>query len=251
MKDLKKWQQRMINRVLGGMHDRISELSALVIDFHAPTIWLDFLNADTQDSESMWPVYREFTRFIQTLKEQHECSMEITEMKLLSKDQFLERYPVELQGDAEKLHAGMKEIIDEDKAHLIGSMVRYIGEEPPRRTRKQKEERSRAEDILKRGADIPPVSFTMGLQPIDEYDEEYTYIANLHTPSAGHRNFWLSIIMDGMVTLSCNHERGEIMVRRCAAPDCRKYFVPTSRSHGQKYHSTTCRSRHNMQMRRS
>lgn len=40
--------------------------------------------------------------------------------------------------------------------------------------------------------------------------------------------------------------------RSCAAPDCKKLFIRNwgSRAHGHIYHSTSCRSRHNMQRRR-
>lgn len=44
----------------------------------------------------------------------------------------------------------------------------------------------------------------------------------------------------------------EQKLRICAAPDCDKIFLPhPKRITAQKYHSKTCRSRHNMQKRRS
>ena len=33
----------------------------------------------------------------------------------------------------------------------------------------------------------------------------------------------------------------------CGAPDCKKIFIRKAHSHAQRYHSKSCRSRHNMQ----
>ena len=245
-----KAQAEMIEDILDQMHDRIQELSAIIIQGYAPTLWLDFLNADPQDPESMWPVYRGYVKFVQLLRTQNDCSKDIKEAKLLTKAEFLERYPVELQADAEKLHRGMKEVIDEGKTHVIASIIRYIGEDAPVPIKKPAGDPDQIREILTKGAYIPPESFTIGLEWPDQDNQEYGYLVSLHTPGINQPNFWLSIIYTGMTTQSYNPEKDAIIVRRCEAPDCRKYFLPAPHGRGQRYHSKSCRSRHNMQKRR-
>jgi len=241
----------MFDRILYSIFHRTSELSAMIVGLYAPNLWLEFLNANPRDGESMWPVYVEFTSFMEALKAQHSLSRELIEMKLLSEEEFLETYPLELQEDAEKLHGGMKYVIDDNKVDIFNALVRPIPESDAdedevrfwlRDVESRQAERAEAERTLTRGASLPELFFTASFESTEEAG---LYEIHLHTPSANHKSFWLSVIYEGMVTLS--HRAGKIITRRCAAPDCRKYFVPTPHSHGQKYHSKTCRSRHNMQ----
>lgn len=252
MRKLTKREQRLLARIINKMKLRSEELNAMLISLYAPDLWLDFLNADPRDSDSMWPVYMGYIRFIESLRDENSCSREIEEMMLLSKGEFLEHYPLELQEDAEKLHKGMKRVIDEGHVELISAVTRFMPEtlmdeeELEFSTRHlDDEEYSKALAVLTNGADIPDASFTASLVPAESPD---IYKMHLHTHSADHRNFWLFVILDGMLISSCRGH--EMAVRTCAAPDCGRYFVPASHAHGQKYHSTTCRSRHNMQKRR-
>ena len=210
----------------------------------APMLWLDFLNADPHNSQSMWTIYREFARSVEDLrdwmaKEGYPDVEDMKDMKLMSKEEFLERYPGELQSDAEKLHTGMRETIDQDRADVIKALVRS----------RDKDELSRAKETITKGIHVPPLRLTIdvvntGLSGINAGESNQM---QLHTPEADHPNFWLAVILGGMLS-SCKD--GKINVRRCAAPDCQKYFVPYPRGRAQKYHSSTCRNRHNTQKRR-
>ena len=88
---LTKKAQRQLDKALARLERGVNELSALIIDFYAPTLWLDFLNADPKDRNAMWPVYSGFTEFIRVLKERHSCSRNLMETRLLSKSEFLKR----------------------------------------------------------------------------------------------------------------------------------------------------------------
>lgn len=242
---LTKRAQRQLDKALDKLERGINELSALILDFYAPTLWLDFLNANPRNARSMWPVYRGFIDFIKVLKEQHSCSGDLRGMKLLSKAEFLEQYPLELQKDAEGLHKGMKEVIDKGDPAPIRALITEMDEEKTiKLTERRLQKISEAEAAIKNGADIPPLSFTIGIEWAEE-NGDYFKLAQLHTTAADHKNFWLAVIYEEMITKS--YGDSEIIVRQCAAPDCRKYFLPESRSHNQRYHNKTCRSRHHMQ----
>jgi len=46
-------------------------------------------------------------------------------------------------------------------------------------------------------------------------------------------------------------QEGKRDIRQCAAPDCKKLFIPTPRGHQQKYCSVRCRTRiHKRKMRK-
>lgn len=242
---LAKKAQQQLDKALARLERSTNELSALIMDFYAPTLWLDFLNADPKDRKAMWPVYRGFTEFIRVLKERHSCSGDLTGTRLLSKSEFLKQYPLELQEDAERLHEGMREVIDSGDPSPIRTLIMEMDqEEPVKLTEKRRREISEAEAAITNGAHIPRVSFTTGIELVEEDGERYQ-LAQIHTPAANHKNFWLAVIYERFVTASYND--GKITVRLCAAPDCLKYFVPEPRSHNQRYHSKRCRNRHHMQ----
>lgn len=248
---LKELQQ--LDRAIDRIEDGSSELSATLIRGFASTLWLNFLNADPSDAGAIWFVYKEFTRAIEDIKDWiiekgHSYSESIRDIKLLPKEEFLELYPLEMQSDAQKLHGGMSEIIDEERAHVVGILIRPMDQEPPERTEEWQKKHSEAEQILTRGADIPPSFFTMVTKPIEQpsgkYSMERQLELHLPTAAADHRNLWLSIIVEGMTILA--YKDGEITARRCAAEGCGKFFVPTSRGHAQKYHSKACQNREYM-----
>ena len=236
---------QQINNAIDLIEEGSSELSSLIIYGFAPTLWIDFLNSDPQDDESMWHVYRGFITSIERLKdwivkEGHTYSKEIREMKPLSKDEFLDQYHAKLRTDAEKLHSGMREIIDNGRVDMVLAVVREIRDRT-RRTKKQRQEHDAVEEIITKGAAIPPLFFTMVTELYEE-NGKYSRRLQLHTPAVNHPSFWLSIIHEGMLISSCWN--GKIIARRCAAPDCRKYFIPHPRNRSQMYHSRTCRNRH-------
>jgi len=244
----------ILNRAIDKIEEGSNELTAMLVDKMGRTLWLDFLNAHPEDALSIWPVYRGFIEFMNAVKgtvteQGFSCGKDIQDMELLSKSEFLERYPAELQGDAEKLHSGMKRVIDEDMPEIISWLVRYIDEDPLKMTKKRQRKKEWAKEVITGGALIPPAAFTM-LPCLNEVDGGYTQGAQLYTPSCKHPNFWLSIIYEGILTLSYNPEKGGMQVQRCAAPDCRLYFVPAYRSHDHKYHSKSCQKRHYMQIYR-
>ena len=58
------------------------------------------------------------------------------------------------------------------------------------------------------------------------------------------------VLLKAILLLRPDYDVDRDRPRECHAPDCDKIFFPASRGHGQLYHSTTCRSRHNMQKRK-
>lgn len=240
-----------MNRAMVKITEGSHVLTAILMEKLGGTLWVDFLNADPADSRAMWAVYLEFVRAMKTLKRiitEMGVSYidDIRDMELLSKAEFLERYPEKLQKDAEKLHSGMKMVIDKDMVEILGCLVKDIDEEPLRMTKKLQEKRRIAEDTLTGEADMPELFFTIlpRLKQVDGgyHDEE----AELYIPSCEHTNFWLSVITEGMITQSYDLQSGQIRVKRCAGKDCRRYFVPAYRSHDQQYHSTSCHKKHYM-----
>lgn len=189
-----------------------------------PRLWLDFLNGNPEDSDSMWVIYKEFARAMEDLRdwlvqEGHEYDHEMDDMNILSKGDFREKYPSELQNDARKLHSKMRSIVDEEKADIELSMADYISSE-----------------------DIPPSWFTVIVTDLMASDAKGkpVYKTELRTPGVGLSSFWLSVILGSMVSSYKSGSPG----RRCADPKCGKYFIPSSRSHGQLYHSGRCQNRH-------
>ena len=191
----------------------------------APTLWVDFLNAEPKKSNSMWLIYKQFARSIEDLKdwiEKEGHSLDTNDMKLLTKAEFLEQYPEKLQEDAERFHLSMMEIIDKKKNDI-------------------EIEKSLSNDIH-----MPSPFYKITATNQNNHVAELIDLPHeLSFPDAEHPNFWLTIIQGGMLL---NYREGTI-AHRCAAPDCQKYFIPSSRSHGQKYHSPTCQNRHYMNKR--
>jgi hypothetical protein len=244
----------LINKSIDKITEGGHEFSAMLIAQFGAAAWLEFLNADPVNPDSMWPAYMEYTRFIDAIKglvteQGYSYSRNIEEMELLSRDEFLRCYPAKLQTDAQKIHAGMKKVIDEDMPDVMVHMVRYVDEPPQRTTKKRQEKYRMAEEILTGGAVIPPSSFTI-LPCLIEENGRYVEGAQLYTPSCQHPNFWLSVISEAMTFLAYDPGIGEIRVERCEAPDCQRYFVPAYRSHDQRYHSKSCQKRHYMQIYR-
>lgn len=249
-----RYSQRNIdqlNRATAKITEGSTELSGILVDKLGGTLWVDFINANPADPRAMWAVYREFVRSMDTLKGMitemgGSYTDDIRDMKLLSKAEFLKQYPEDLQEDAEKLHSGMKRVIDEDMTEILAYLIRRIDAEPPRMTKKRQERRDIAEKTLTGGANIPELFFTIlpRLKQVDGgyHDEKM----ELYIPSCTHPNFWLSVIMERMITQSYDSQSNEIRVKRCAGKDCRRYFVPAYRSHDQQYHSTSCHKKHYM-----
>lgn len=240
-----------INRAMDKIREGSSELTAILVDKLGGTLWVDFINADPADPMSMWAVYLEYVRSMDTLKGMiteigGTYTDHILDMELLSKGEFLKRYPEELQEDAEELHSGMKMVIDQDMTEVLAVLIRYIDEAPPKMTKKRQERQDAAEETLTGGAILPDLFFTI-LPHLEKVDGGYhDEGAELYAPSCTHPNFWLSVIKEGMITQSYDIEGGQIVVKRCAGKDCRRYFVPTYRSHGQEYHSKSCHKKHYM-----
>lgn len=252
MRDFTRKQAIFIDELIDKMHARVQELSSMIIHAYAPTLWLDFLNSDPEKSEEMWGVYYEFVRFMKAIQGKHFCSKDIMGMKLMSKMEFLETYPTDLQDNAQRLHGGIKQVIDEGRGDVIEHLTRDIVAAVKKNTPAQEEEAEKAEKMITGGVILPPVSFTVLFQLPEEDNPPWRSTdVTLYTPSATRRDFWLAIIYSGAITLSTSMRDDKIIVRRCAAPDCQKYFRPVPHAHDrQKYHSPTCRSRHRMQERR-
>lgn len=238
---------RAINKIVAGS----SELTAILMDRLGGKLWVDFINADPADPGAMWAVYQEYVKSMDALKGMItelgvSYADDIRDMELLSKAEFLERYPEDLQEHAEKLHSGMKRVIDEDMTEILACLIRDIGAEPRRMTKKRQERRDMAEETLTGGAKFPVLFITM-LPDLKQVDGGYhDEGVELYIPSCTHPNFWLSVITEGMITQSYDLQSGQIMVKRCAGKDCRRYFVPAYRSHNQQYHSTPCYRKHYM-----
>ena len=215
-------------------------LSVPIIYTFASTFWIDFLNSDPQSSRYVWPVYQKFARYIQGFRDSVQSSkytyghQDDRDIELLSEEEFVNLYPKKMQVDAEKLHMGMKEVIDEEKTDIMESIVESI------RT-SNIEKLAEAQGKIAKGAHIPLLSFTINITRVGK--DQF----RLNIPEADHPKLWLSMILSGMISFCMD---GKINVRRCAAPDCQKYFIPYSRGRAQKFHSTTCRNRFHTQKRR-
>lgn len=178
----------------------------------APTLWVDLLNADPQDTQLMWSIYREFARDIEDLKDWmtekgYNYDGEMRDMKLLHKNDFIEQYPSELQSDAENVHNNMREIIDSGKTFdAVEHLFDYKS----------------IESIIK-GVHIPPLFLEVDVTKLDPKSNQ-PYLIELETPEADHTNFWFTVILGGMFS---SFREGKI-AHHCAAEDCGMYFIRLS-----------------------
>lgn len=190
-----------------------------------PTLWIDFLNGEPKNSRAIYPVYRKYTRSIRQFKdwlaEEGYYGKDMEDMELMSEDEFLKRYPRRMQADAEELHSRMKEVIDKGKADATKVSVAHEIEDISVTT----------EDI-----DVPTLSFTVEVEQSGTTMD--SSLLQLHVPAANHHNFWLSVILGGMIS---SYREGNV-ARRCAGPNCQKYFIPYPRARNQRFHSPSCRS---------
>ncbi|MFC1714816.1 CGNR zinc finger domain-containing protein [Candidatus Poribacteria bacterium] len=101
------------------------------------------------------------------------------------------------------------------------------------------------EQAFTKDIDMPPSPLMLHTTQVDIDPSRL----EIDISGADHPGLWFSVILSSMLSSFLVGSR--ITAKRCLAPDCRKFFLPNPRSHGQLYHSSTCRSRHNMQKRRS
>ncbi len=213
-----------------------------------PDLWIDFLNADPEKPRSLWPVYKEFARAMEDLRDGIDeagiqYNDEISDMKLLSREGFLAKYG-SLREDAKELHDGMKEAVDKSKTDMIIA----LGQD------------SKARKSILRGAKIPSWITTVritNLMAAATHTIDDTMAAATHTiddteihltlTEADADNFWLSNIVSGLVS---SYTAGKVG-RLCAAPDCDQFFIPSPHRPDQKYHSTRCQNRTFMRKARS
>lgn len=47
-------------------------------------------------------------------------------MILLPREGFMQEYPIQLQADAEKLHCGITELVEQEQYELVDAMVRDL-----------------------------------------------------------------------------------------------------------------------------
>jgi len=213
------------------------DLSTPSISFIASASWLDFLNDDPTNSRSMWLIYRDCARCIQ------EFQAWLTEkgyrydggMRPLSREEFLEQYPVEWQADAEKLHMGMKRAIDEGEVDVIKDVLQYADQE----------KHSKAKEVLTGGVFVPALSFSIRVTSPCDQEMSIRMLdpsqIQIESPGMNHPALWLHAILGGMLS---SYRDGRIP-QRCLA--CPKYFLPYRRGgRAQKFHNPTCRSRYNM-----
>lgn len=243
---LPKMIKQELDKIIYRMEVQINRLSAILIHLYASTLWVDFMNADPKNTESMWLVYDEFRSFVNDLRVHFHCSRDIREHNLLSDEDFLTIYPVLLQVDAEKLHRGMLKYIDEaiqnqEAGDLSSLHMEWDEEDIMKKSKERLEQQDRATAAIIDDADVPFPSFTTGVERVKRNGRYYPQ-HELHTPAAMSRNWWLAIIYEGLLIYSIKH--GKMVVKRCADPKCGKYFAPRPRSHNQLYHSKRCRNRH-------
>ena len=183
------------------------------------------------------PVYKKFARAMEDLRDgidesRIQCNDEISDMKLLSREGFFAKYG-SLREDAKELHNGMKEAVDKSKTDMIIA----LGQDP------------KARKSILRGAKIPSWITTIeitNLMAVQVHTIDNTEI-RLTLPKADEDNFWLSNIVSGLVS---SYTAGKIG-RRCAAPDCDQFFIPSPHKPDQKYHLKNCQNRTFMRQARS
>lgn len=191
-----------------------------------PTLWVDFINADPQNSHSVWLIYKEYARavedFIDWMADNgYGCEPEMKATALLSKEEFLKQYPVDLQEDAVSLHREMKKAIDVM-------------------------DKGKTEDVESLGSGLPSLLYYIRAANTSGVTAKGTHQITVLFKNAHQPRLWLSAILEGM-RLSYRNGR---TARRCAAPDCGKYFLPYLRRLDQRYHSPSCQDRHYKRMYR-
>lgn len=239
--------KRELANVIHNMEVQAHRLSALLVHLYAPTLWIDFMNADPEDAASMWPIYDGFQYFLNGLQSGYRCSEEIAEWKIISETDFLTTYPMVRQMNAKKLHAGMRKCVDEalETGNADGLISLYVGWEEKNPMKKPKQILELQDKTMKTitgGADVEFLFLTTIMRMAEE-DGKYHPQHQLHTPAAKSNHvFWLSVVLEGLFIYSCKDKT--MVVKRCADSKCGKYFTPTPRGHNQLYDTKRCRNRH-------
>jgi len=244
--ELPEIAKRELANVIHNMEVQAHRFSALLVHLYASTLWIDFMNADPKDPGSMWPIYDGFQYFLNGLQSCYHCTEKIAERKLISETDFLTTYPMVRQVDAEKLHAGMRECIDEaletgNADGLISLCLGWEEEDPMKKPKAVLEQQDKAIKTIMGGSDVEFLFLTTVMRMV-ERDGKYHPLHQLHTPAATEYSFWLSVVLEGLLIYSCKDKK--MAVKRCADPKCGKYFMPTPRGHNQLYHEKRCLNRH-------
>lgn len=205
-----------------------------------PDLWIDFLNADPEIPDSLWPVYKKFARAMEDLidgmdEAGTQYNDEIRNMKLLSKEEFLVKYG-DLREDAKAIHAGIKKAVSSGETETIRGLT---------------DQDSKEKQSILWDTEIPPLVTKIRItnlmitetHTIDKYNTEI----HLTLSGADDDSFWLSNIVSGLVL---SYKAGKVG-RRCAAPDCDIFFTPSPRRQDQAYHSSRCQNRVFMRKARS
>lgn len=231
-----------------------------------PNLWIDFLNADPESADSMWPVYKVFARAMEDLRDGMDragvqYNHAIKSMQLLSKEGFLAKYE-SLGEDARQLYHGIKQavignnldlvFVDGNSIDLVKSLGKIILDQRDSLGDRFLIQMARREAVLFILGDVKIPSWIATVRIITDLVAASTDATD-HTRiqlilrNADADNFWLSNIVSGLVS---SYTAGKVG-RLCAAPDCDQFFIPSPHRPDQKYHLKNCQNRTFMRKARS
>jgi len=175
---------------------------------------MDFLYADLENPEAAWKVYEHFIEFHEGLKTL-KLSDRLRNFKLMEHDEFCKFWDsgIWMGPQAKIMQTVLLNALDTESRKTL------------------------YEADIELHSWISRLTFIVEIKgfpikPIDADNE-----LRIECPAASSGAYWLSFLMSGLIPA---YKRG---LRRCEAPDCKRFFVPTSRGLSQKYCNISCRKR--------
>lgn len=226
-------------------------LNIAIFGCYFDQVWVDFMNLDKRYDSTRYKLHLAVMERLKAFVDACTCSDRIRKAESLEVSEW------------ETFQGGLSTIADGgtiDKTHKTIIKIATA----PRESYQEK-----ADQFRPLFGDDFPLGFW--LNPAGEVDFDRLTdpdrvvatgrLGGLYIEGVGDRTFSdmrQDLIYDGFLWLklicACFYWQAEPArhrLRRCEAPDCNKFFIPKPRSHGQIYHTRTCRSRHNMQKRRN
>jgi len=221
-----------------------------------PDLWVNFLNADAMNEKSIWLIYKEAARFINDFKEwivysKYDCPAGyFSDVNILSFQEFLKTYWLQISDSVETFQAYIVKILDSYNFNEAFHIMLENSEDYLTLYVKDPFEEDQDKKAQGEAINIPEPRFTIiaskRIKLWGDCAGSYENEMDILMQGGSDANLWLSVILGSMLS---SLVEGKI-IRRCAASDCRRYFIPSLRSHNQLFHSQTCHSRYYMRERR-
>jgi hypothetical protein len=239
----------MLKRFYNLKERAISKISIDSFYDAGPEILVNFINADAMDAKSIWPIYKGAIRFMADLKEwivtsKYGCPEEkLNDIKFLSFKEFSKDYWPCMSEPVNIFQEYILKILDSDN---IDNAFHNMLESSEDWLTLYIEDEERAEDDQIEEIHIPPARFIITAKSKTKLSVDNSSPYDIDILVGGTDGFtWLSVIRGSILS---SYQKGD-RIRRCTAPDCRRFFIVDKRNPGHIYHTVRCQNRHYKQKR--